>query len=377
MQEATSSGGKSLSIDLKLNDEGQLNGVSVNGEGILQPSSTDSGEASEQVFTGNGPLDTLLTALLDTWDTFIDHLPVLGISTAAIVLFGLLATGSRRLVRRITNKTGVRHGIGELVGNLFFLGFWLIGLLVAVKIFNPEISAGRIVAIIGVASLALSFIFRDVVENFFAGLLMLWQFPFENGDYIELKTDQGVVKGEVVDVQLRMTLIREISNELLVVPNAVLYKAPLRINTWQELRRDTLNVQIPYEEDIGRAREVIIEAVSACELVAKQPKVYVFASEFADSGCELNVAWWADSAPLKLLLARDQVVEAVKAGLGQANIEIPYPHRKLLLPEAATSEAISQLKTQPSSLNEPSADNAASSNGKQDSALPDSANKGA
>lgn len=54
--------------------------------------------------------------------------------------------------------------------------------------------------------------FKDIFENLFAGILLLWRFPFERGDFIEC---EGIV-GRVVDVTARMTRIRKSSGELMV-----------------------------------------------------------------------------------------------------------------------------------------------------------------
>ncbi len=86
---------------------------------------------------------------------------------------------------------------------------------------------------LGIGSIAVGFAFKDIFENFFAGVLLLWRFPFERGDFIECND----VMGKVENMTVRSTLLREPSGELIVVPNATLYKNPVYMLIYRSPRR--------------------------------------------------------------------------------------------------------------------------------------------
>jgi len=273
---------------------------------------------------------SLLETLFSIWSSFVERLPYILLGLTVILVTWAGTALVNKAVISAARRAKTRHSLAELFSRLATMTVWIIGFLLAAMVMFPGLTPSKALGGLGLISVAVGLAFKDIFENFFAGMLILWKFPFENGDFVELETDRGMVAGEVVDVQLRMTLIREISNELRVVPNAEMYKAPLRINTWKPLRRDTLKVQVPYAQNIPQAREVLLTATKSCNKVESSPEVYVFANEFAESGVEFSVHWWTGSAPLTMWQARDEVIEAVKQAFDDAGIEIPYPHRKLL-----------------------------------------------
>jgi small-conductance mechanosensitive channel len=173
------------------------------------------------------------------------------------------------------------------------------------------------------------FAFKDIFENFFAGVLILWRFPFEDGDYIAC---QDFV-GRVEDVTIRNTMLRRPTGELVVVPNAIIFKNPVDILTNRSVRRYTVTVGVAYAEDAGEARKVITEAVRRCETVSKDRDLEIFAAEFGDSSLDFEVTWWAGATPLQSRQSRDEVVLAVKRALDEAGIEIPFPYRTLTFKE--------------------------------------------
>jgi small-conductance mechanosensitive channel len=93
------------------------------------------------------------------------------------------------------------------------------------------------------------FAFKDIFENFFAGVLILWRFSFEHGDFIEC---QGIT-GKVENVSVRTTEIRLVSDELVVIPNSVLFKNPVEILTNRKKRRLTVISGVAYGENVKKA----------------------------------------------------------------------------------------------------------------------------
>jgi small-conductance mechanosensitive channel len=187
----------------------------------------------------------------------------------------------------------------------------------------PGLAPADALAALGIGSIAIGLAFKDIFENFFAGVLILWRFPFENGDFISCNGHEG----KVVTVTLRNTIIRTVEGELVVLPNSAIYKSAVEVLTSQKLRRVTVICGVAYGEDIGAARDVIRKAVESCDRVSKQRPTEVFAQAFADSSINFEVTWWAGSTPLERRESRDEVVEAVKRGLDEAGIEIPFPQR--------------------------------------------------
>lgn len=270
---------------------------------------------------------TLVKSLGDLLEGIIENLPELVIALIVLMITAgvarLLYNGSRKLFGRLRLKPNLR----DLFGQLVYIAAWFIGLVVAAGIVFPSFGFAEIAATAGLASIAIGFAFQDIFANFFAGILILWRFPFRAGDFIEIEGTQ--VAGKVEDVWIRMTLIRQVDGSLQCVPNSTVYKNPVRVLTSRSVRRQTVICGIAYGESIADGRKVMQQVVEACSTVEKNQPVQIFAQAFGASSIDFEVTWWCGATPLEQRKSRDEVVEAVKRGLDDAGIEIPYPYRTL------------------------------------------------
>ena len=197
-------------------------------------------------------------------------------------------------------------------------------MLAAIVVF-PGLSPTKALGGLGLLSVAVGFAFRDTFENFFAGMLMLWKYPFESGDFIR----SGDIFGRVEQINIRMTLLRKVSGELLLVPNSKLFQNPTEVLTDRPMRRITVMTGVAYGEDLAAALTVIETAVTGCDTVIAGQPVQIFAHGFGDSSMDIEVTWWCDATPLGVRRSRSEIVVAVKAALDAAGIEIPFPYRTL------------------------------------------------
>ncbi len=266
------------------------------------------------------------TSIADLWHVFLDHVPRLATAAVVVVSTAILARGTRAVLRRVLTRTRLRASLRELFSQLAHAAVWVPCVPTAAVVVFPEVGFFRVLAAVALASIALGLAFKDILEDVFAGVLILWRFPFETGDYIMVEGNERL-QGEVEDTWIRMTLLRTVTDELVVVPNATLYKSAVRVLTWRDRRRQEIAVTVPYEEDVDGARRLIARAVAACTSVDGRHEVQVFARSFTDVGLELEVAWWSGATPLELRASRDEVVAAIKRAFDRAGLKVPFPHR--------------------------------------------------
>ncbi len=267
----------------------------------------------------------LLDTLHDVWLGFLGHLPFIVVGIFIVLATGLVAWMVKRSARKAMGRVSVRRSLKDLASRFASIAVWTAGLMLAAMVVFPDLSPRDALAALGIGSLAIGLAFKDIFENFFAGILILWRFPFEVDDFIEC---EGLV-GKVEDITVRNTLLRTVEGVLVIVPNATIYKNPVDVLTSQNLRRMSLVCGIAYGERVAPAREVIRKAVTACEAVSDDRPIDIFAKEFADSSINFEVTWWAGSRPIDQRRSRDEVVEAIKTALDEAGIEIPFPYRTL------------------------------------------------
>ncbi|GJL72954.1 MAG: hypothetical protein NMNS01_21530 [Nitrosomonas sp.] len=272
---------------------------------------------------------TLQETLAGIWKDFIEHMPYLIAGVLVLFLTWGVASLFSKLGNRLFQSKKIRSSFKELIIRLITIAIWIGGLLLAAMIWFPGLTPTKALGGLGIVSIAIGFAFQDMFANFFAGILLLWRFPFENGDFIEC---QGIT-GKVESVNVRMTEIRLTTGELVLVPNSTLFKNPVNVLTNKPFRRITVITGVAYGENISESVAVIQKAVNGCSTVELSKPVEIFPQAFGESSIDIEVTWWTGNKPVDIRRSRGEVVTAVKNALDEAGIEIPFPYRTLTFKE--------------------------------------------
>ena len=275
-------------------------------------------------------LDIFADKLKDMGHATLAVLPQLGIALALVLVTALMAAIVRAISRRIFRRARLRESLKRLLVILLSLATWTIGLMLAALVAFPNLTPTKMLAGLGIGSVAIGFAFKDIFENFLAGIIILLRREMRIGDYVHCEG----MEGQVEEILVRETHIRQTDGQLVIVPNSLLFKNPLIIRTDLDERRATVICGVAYGEDVDHAREIIRKAVESCSTVmATERPIQVFAQEFADSSINFEVTWWTRSRPVDIRRSRDEVVAAIKRGLDEAGVEIPFPYRTLTFGE--------------------------------------------
>ena len=276
------------------------------------------------------PVALLWQQAIGIYEGAIELLPRIGIALIVLILTWIAANVVRWFVGGATRRAHIRPSLQNLARLLAGIVTWVFGIMVAAVIVFPGLTPASMLAGLGLGSVAIGFAFKDIFENFLAGIIILLRNTMRIGDFIECEE----IDGKIVEIALRETLVRQTDGQLVIVPNAYLFKNPLTVRTDLDERRVTVIVGVAYGEDVDKARAVIKRAVEACGTVRRDGReVQIFAQEFADSSINYEVTWWTGSTPLDVRRSKDEVVAAVKRGLDEAGIEIPFPYRTLTFKE--------------------------------------------
>lgn len=260
-------------------------------------------------------------------NSLIVLLPNLVLALIVFAVFWFAAKALKSLVRRLTRRHRQARNLGLVLGRLSQGVAILIGLFVALSIVIPSFKVGDLVQLLGISGVAFGFAFRDILQNFLAGILILLTEPFQIDDQIVFKDFEGTVE----DIQTRATTIRTYDGRRVVIPNSELFTNSVTVNTAWDNRRLQYDVGIGYGDDIDRAKQLIMEAVANLEVVLKEPAPDVLVMELADSTVNIRVRWWI-SPPRRAdaLDTRDKVLAAIKNKLTANGIDLPFPTQQIL-----------------------------------------------
>ncbi|WP_224823814.1 mechanosensitive ion channel family protein [Cognatishimia sp. MH4019] len=277
------------------------------------------------------PVAILFDQLREIARGSIEILPQIAVAIVVLILTVLLNKLVKYGMGKALSNTNLRQSLKELFSLLISILVWVLGLMIAAVIVFPGLTPSSILAGLGIGSVAIGFAFKDVFENFLAGIIILFRREMRIGDFIECED----LEGKVEQIAIRESHIRQTDGQLVIVPNSILFKNPLTVRTDQDKRRVTVICGVAYDEDVDQSRDVIRKAVESCDTVYQDDKpIQIFAQEFASSSINFEVTWWTGSKPVDVRRSRDQVVGAVKRALDDAGIEIPFPYRTLTFKEA-------------------------------------------
>lgn len=254
-------------------------------------------------------------------------LPNIFFGLVVLVLFVLGARTVRSLVGRITRSRSKRESLARLLSRLAYVATLILGVLVTATIILPGFTPTSLVSALGVSGIAIGFAFKDIFQNFLAGILLLLTEPFTIGDQIKYKDFEGSVE----DIQTRATTIKTYDGRRVIIPNAEIFTNAITVNTAYDKRRLQYDVGIGYGDDIARARQLILEAVREVEGVLTDPAPDALVMDLAESSVNIRARWWINPPrQADVLDAQDRVLEAIKNKLSANGIDLPYPTRQLL-----------------------------------------------
>jgi small-conductance mechanosensitive channel len=233
-------------------------------------------------------------------------IPRLLVAVVVLIVLYYVGSGLRRIL--IRGAWRGRRNLEIVVGRLFQALVIAISILVAASIVFPSITASSLIQLLGVSGIAVGFAFKDIFQNFLAGILLLVTEPFAIGDQIKVDAYEGTVE----DIQTRATLITTYDNRRVVVPNADLFTKSVTVNTAFRLGRMEYDLVLPAAVDLTAVRRQIVERVSQVYGVAHDPAPDVPLAKFDLSSVTLRVRWWCNPERAVSVGVQDRVLVALR-----------------------------------------------------------------
>ena len=260
-------------------------------------------------------------------DGFTIMLPNIVLALIVFATFFCFGREIKRVVRRITRHHRHARNLGLVLGRLAQGIIVLVGLFISLSIVIPTFKAGDLVQLLGISGVAIGFAFRDILQNFLAGILILLTEPFRIDDQIVFKNFEGTVE----NIETRATTILTYDGRRIVIPNAELFTNSVTVNTAFDKRRTEYDFSIGYGDDIDCAKQLMLEALYSVNEVLKDPAPDVLVVELAESTVNIRVRWWI-TPPRRMddMRSRDKVICAIKKKLVENGIDLPYPTRQIL-----------------------------------------------
>ena len=269
----------------------------------------------------------LYTTIRDLLRDTIGNLPSLMGAIIVIILTWIAAKGVRYVAYRWAKQTEGDSNTELLISRLSYGAVWVVGFIIALGVMG--LNFGALLGALGLTSVAIGFSLKDVLSNYISGVILLAARPFRINDQVVIKDYEGTI----TQIQLRATTLKTYDGRVVYIPNQEVFQASIINNTASARRRSFVTVGIDYEENIGDAIAVILNALSQIAEVETTPAPDVLVQELAASTVNLEIRFWVDSRRLGFLATTSKVAQVVKESLEAADIDMPTDIYTLIVRE--------------------------------------------
>lgn len=243
---------------------------------------------------------------------------------SATILF-VIGWWAIKLIKKVIMQVMVKREMEPTLSKfLADILIWTLKILLFVTVISRlGVENSSFVAIIGAAGLAVGLSLQGSLSNFAGGVLIIMFKPFKVGDFIEAQGVSGTVK----QIQIFVTQLATVDNQIIFVPNGILSNGTIINYTYATTRRADLTIGISYSSDIKKAKDVIVEILNNHPMILKDPEPMVLVKDLAESSINLAVRPW--SAIDDFFVMRSDVLEQIRNAFNKEGIEIPFPQREL------------------------------------------------
>ena len=269
----------------------------------------------------------LLSDKLTNWmQQFILLLPNLLIALLILVVTYFVAGLMRRLVNRFLERVSASGSLNNLIETTTYVGVLAVGIFFTLEVLSLDKTVTSLLAGVGIIGLALGFAFQDIAANFISGIIIAVQRPFTVGDVIQTETYFGTIES----INLRTLDLRQVTGELVRVPNRKVFESSVINFTVTTRRRVDVPCGVGYGADLEQVRAVALGCMQGFPHLLRDLPVEVMFTEFAESSITFILRFWVPyQKQLDYVGAKSEAIMRLKSAFDAAGIAIPFPIRTL------------------------------------------------
>lgn len=271
------------------------------------------------------------------WNAFAEQIPNILAGIIVLAVFWIIGRIVKRIFLAASGKTELDDRSRILLSRLLVVVFSVIGIFAALTIIIPSFGFGDLLAGLGFSSFIIGFATKDILNNFFSGILVLWRRTFKVGDYVVVKNHEG----EVEQIGVRATSLRTYDGERVLVPNGEMYSSSLVIFDAGTTRRLILKISVSYKSNIKTVKEIIHRVLFEAEGVENDPKPNVFVTDLTTEGVNLSIYFWIMTEKNSPIAVFDDIATEIKESLNESAVTL-YPPTVAVLKEKEDLKEINE-----------------------------------
>lgn len=266
---------------------------------------------------------TLTESVTSFYDGFIAQLPSIGMGLLIVVLGLLIGSWLGRFTRKRLAARTEDPLMSRFLGKAIKYTLIIIAIMLALNAAGLGAVAAGILTAAGASAVVLGFAFKDIGENFIAGIILAFSRPFDVNDTVMIGDNFGKVKA----LEFRYTKLKTFDGRDVYIPNSDVLTTPVTNYTEDGFFRWDFIIGIAYEDNIEGAKKTVLEALrkQAGVIEDEEHENFVIEDELATSTVNLKVFFWVDTKDFRrmALITKGNVVKAVKEALEDEGYYMP------------------------------------------------------
>jgi potassium-dependent mechanosensitive channel len=241
------------------------------------------------------------------------------------------------LQEEVYDRFHLARGPAYAVSTLVHYVVLLVGFYIAIAALGADMTKFAILA--GAFGVGAGFGLQNIFNNFFSGLILLFERPVQVGDLIQVGDQTGVVRR----IGIRASIIALDDKSQLIIPNGQLISEKVTNRTFSSLqKRMELTIRTAYGEDPEQVIALLVKTAAAHPNVTKNPPPDAVLKQFGEDALIFMLGFTTEEVA-RFAFVQSDVAVAVNAALREAGIEVPVPQRIVHLEQNdATKNSLGQ-----------------------------------
>ena len=275
----------------------------------------------EDLIPSNINLTQLLETYIIPWG--INIVLALAIFVIGKSVAKMLTSVSKKVMTKAKVDNILVNFIGSIINTVLLL------FVVVAALDQLGVDTTSLIALIGAAGLAIGLALQGSLQNLASGVMLIVFRPFNDGDLVETAGVLGVVE----TIGIFTTTMRTGDNREIIIPNGEIFGGTITNFSKRSTRRVDMVFGIGYDDDIKKAKDILMRILEEDERILKDPAPLVAVGELADSSVNFNVRPWCKTEDYWNVYFDTH--EKVKLTFDAEGISIPYPQMDIHQDKAA------------------------------------------
>lgn len=239
---------------------------------------------------------------------------------------------AKKILTHTSMDRGQQYAFVRAAGYVIFL----LGLIIGLD--TTGLNLRSLLVVGGALGVGIGFGLQNIVANFVAGIVILWEGPVKVGDFI----DVGNTHGEVIRIGARGSWVRTFDNEVIIVPNSEFINS--RVANWtanDRTVRFTIPVGVSYDSDLDMVRDVLLDIAKRNEQVLAEPAPGVMVTGFGDNSVNISLRVSTTTMTDRTGYLKSDLFMGIFRVFREKKIEMPFPQQDVRVRSIDTPLVIS------------------------------------